>query len=642
MGETIAQKIIRSHLISGDMTPGSEVALRIDQTLTQDATGTMAYLEFETMGIPRVKTELSVAYVDHNTLQCGFENADDHRYLQTVAAKHGVWFSRPGNGICHQVHLERFGKPGKTLIGSDSHTPTGGGLGMLSFGAGGMDVAVAMGGGAYYITMPKMFKVNLTGQLRPYVTAKDVSLELLRILSVKGGVGAIIEWGGKGIETLSVPERATITNMGTELGATTSIFPSDEITRCFLAAQGREADYIPLSSDPDASYDRIIDIDLSTLEPLIACPHSPDNVVPVNSLQNVKVDQVCIGSCTNSSLYDMLKVAAMLKGKTVAPGVSLSISPGSRQVLSMLADCGALTDILASGARVLECACGPCIGMGFSPNSGGVSLRTFNRNFLGRSGTKDGQVYLVSPETAVASALTGFITDPTACSDPIQVDMPDSFKVNDSAVLAPLTGEEAACAEVLRGPNIKEFPKSKPFADTLSAQLVLKVGDNITTDHIMPAGAKILPYRSNIPHLSKFCFEVCDPSFSERAKAAGDGIIVGGSNYGQGSSREHAALVPMYLGIRCVIAKSFARIHIANLINAGILPVTFASPEDYDRLNQDSVLTLSDIVQGMEAGCLTVTDETGFSFKVLCSLTERQQKILLAGGLLNYTKDGGQ
>ena len=643
MGMTIAQKIIKAHLVSGDMTPGSEVALRIDQTLTQDATGTMAYLEFETMGIPRVKTELSIAYVDHNTLQCGFENADDHRYLQTVAAKHGVYFSRPGNGICHQVHLERFGKPGKTLIGSDSHTPTGGGIGMLAFGAGGMDVAVAMGGGAYYITMPKMFKVNLTGKLRPYVTAKDVSLKLLQILSVKGGVGAIVEWGGEGVASLSVPERATITNMGTELGATTSIFPSDEVTKSFLTAQGREQDYTPLCSDADAVYDRIIDIDLSTLEPMIACPHSPDNVVEVNTLSAVKVDQVCIGSCTNSSLSDMLKVAAMLKGKTIAPSVSLSISPGSRQVLSMLADCGALADILASGARVLECACGPCIGMGFSPSSGGVSLRTFNRNFLGRSGTKDGQVYLVSPETAVASALTGYITDPTTTVGELNVTMPGKFKIDDSAVLAPLSAEDAANAEVLRGPNIKEFPKSKAFSDTLEAKLVLKVGDNITTDHIMPAGAKILPYRSNIPHLSKFCFEVCDPSFPERAKAAGDGIIVGGSNYGQGSSREHAALVPMYLGIRGVIAKSFARIHIANLINSGILPMTFENPEDYDNLNQDADLTIDGIVSGMAEGKLSVTDRTtGNKFNVLCSLTERQRAILLAGGLLNYTKEGGQ
>lgn len=642
MGLTIAQKIIAAHRVSGDMMPGSEVALRIDQTLTQDATGTMAYLEFETMGIPRVKTEFSIAYVDHNTLQCGFENSDDHRYLQTVTSKHGVHFSRPGNGICHQVHLERFGKPGKTLIGSDSHTPTGGGIGMLAFGAGGLDVAVAMGGGAYYITMPKMFKVNLTGRLKPYVTAKDVSLELLRILSVKGGVGAIIEWGGEGVATLSVPERGTITNMGTELGATTSIFPSDEITRQFLAAQGREADYIPLSSDPDAVYDRIIDIDLSSLSPKIACPHSPDNVVDVSSLKDVKVDQVCIGSCTNSSLLDLLKVAAMLKGKTVHPSVSLSVSPGSRQVLTMLSDCGALSDILASGARVLECACGPCIGMGFSPNSGGVSLRTFNRNFLGRSGTKDGQVYLVSPETAVASALSGCITDPTTIPDSLHITMPEAFLINDSAVLPPVPPEDAEQAQVLRGPNIKEFPKSKPFSDSLSAELVLKVGDNITTDHIMPAGAKILPYRSNIPYLSRFCFEVCDPSFPERAKAAGDGIIVGGSNYGQGSSREHAALVPMYLGIRCVIAKSFARIHVANLINAGILPLTFENPVDYDALVQGAKLTIQNIYQTMQTGKMTVTNTgTGKQFHVLCSLTERQQAILKAGGLLNYTKEGG-
>ena len=643
MGKTIAQKIIASHLVTGDMTPGSEVALRIDQTLTQDATGTMAYLEFETMGIPQVKTELSVAYVDHNTLQCGFENADDHRYLQTVAAKHGVYFSRPGNGICHQIHLERFGKPGKTLIGSDSHTPTGGGLGMLAFGAGGMDVAVAMGGGAYYITMPKLFKVNQTGKLNPYVTAKDVSLEILRILSVKGGVGAIIEWGGPGVATFSVPERATITNMGAELGATTSIFPSDDVTRAFLAAQGREQDYIPLASDPDAEYDRVIDIDLSALKPLIACPHSPDNVVRVDSLKDTRVDQVCIGSCTNSSLLDLLKVAAMLKGKTIAPGVSLSISPGSRQVLTMLANCGALADILASGARLLECACGPCIGMGFSPNSGGVSLRTFNRNFLGRSGTKDGQVYLVSPETAAASALTGYITDPTTQESMEAITLPEQFLIDDSSVLPPLSAEDAANAQVLRGPNIKEFPQSKPFSDSLTAGLVLKVGDNITTDHIMPAGAKILPYRSNIPHLSKFCFEVCDPAFPERAKAAGDGIIIGGSNYGQGSSREHAALVPMYLGIRCVIAKSFARIHVANLINAGILPLTFADPADYDGLEQDQVLKLTDLPNGIAQGSITVENtSTGTTFKALCNLTQRQQAILLAGGLLNYTKEGGQ
>ena len=642
MGKTLTEKIISAHLLAGDMMPGSEIALRIDQTLTQDATGTMAYLEFETMGIPQVKTELSVAYVDHNTLQCGFENADDHRYLQTVAAKHGVRFSRPGNGICHQIHLERFGKPGKTLIGSDSHTPTCGGLGMLAIGAGGMDVAVAMGGGAYYITMPKIYSIQLTGKLQPFVSAKDVALELLRILSVKGGVGAVMEWGGPGIATLSVPERATITNMGAELGTTTSIFPSDEVTLDFLTAQGRSGDYVPLSADPDAVYDRVIQIDLSALKPMIACPHSPDNVVTVASLADTAVDQVCIGSCTNSSLMDLLKVAAILKGKTVAPGVSLSISPGSRQVLTMLANCGALTDILASGARLLECACGPCIGMGFSPNSGGVSLRTFNRNFHGRSGTKDGRVYLVSPETAAASALTGFITDPTTLPPIAPVELPRQFCIDDSAVLMPLAPEKATDAQVLRGPNIKEFPQSKPFADSLQAQVVLKVGDDITTDHIMPAGAKILPYRSNIPHLSKFCFEVCDPSFPERAKAAGDGIILGGYNYGQGSSREHAALVPMYLGIRCVIAKSFARIHAANLINAGILPLTFQNPGDYDALAEGCALQLSDIRGGMEAGCVQVTDlSTGKQFAAKCDLSSRQQKILLSGGLLNYTKEGG-
>ncbi len=640
MGKTIAEKIIEKHLLSGKMEQGQEVALRIDQTLTQDATGTMAYLEFETMGLPRVKTELSVAYVDHNTLQCGFENADDHRYLQTAAAKYGVRFSRPGNGICHQVHLERFGVPGKTLIGSDSHTPTAGGLGMLAFGAGGMDVAVAMGGGAYYINMPKQYRIQLTGKLRPHVAAKDVSLELLRRLSVKGGVGVIMEWGGPGVKTLSVPERATITNMGAELGATTSIFPADENTKKFLENQGRGADFTPVFADEDAVYDRVIEIDLSTLEPLIACPHSPDNVVPVSSLADVKVDQVCIGSCTNSSLRDMLTVAAILKGKTIAPGVSLSISPGSRQVLSMLADCGALNDILKSGARVLECACGPCIGMGFSPNSQGVSLRTLNRNFTGRSGTADANVYLVSPETAAISALTGYITDPTSLGELPVREVPEAFTLDDSSVLMPLAAEEAAEAEVLRGPNIKEFPKSKSFADQLEAQIVLKVGDNITTDHIMPAGAKILPYRSNIPHLSQFCFSVCDTEFPARAKAAGEGIILGGSNYGQGSSREHAALVPMYLGIRCVIAKSFARIHVANLINAGILPLTFRDPAVYDQLQQADDLCLTDIKAGMAKGEITVKSGD-LSFVAECNLTERQQQILLAGGLLNYTKNGG-
>ena len=638
MGLTIAQKIIKSHLVSGEMKVGQEIALKIDQTLTQDATGTMAYLEFETMGIPRVRTEKSVAYIDHNTLQSGFENADDHQYIQSVAKKHGIYFSRPGNGICHQVHLERFGKPGKTLIGSDSHTPTGGGIGMLAFGAGGLDVAVAMGGGAYYITMPKMIKVNLTGKLRPFVTAKDVSLEILRILSVKGGVGSIIEWGGEGIKTLSVPERATITNMGTELGATTSIFPSDEVTRKFLKAEGREADYVALSSDADAEYDRILDINLSTLEPLIAKPHSPDNIVKVSEIAGTKVDQVCIGSCTNSSLLDMLKVAKMLKGKTISPSVSLSISPGSKQVLSMLADCGALSDILASGARVLECACGPCIGMGFSPNSAGVSLRTFNRNFEGRSGTADGKVYLVSPETAVAAALNGVITDPTTMGKNITVKMPKKFKLDDSAVITPAAEAEAKDLEVLRGPNIKEFPKSQVLTNEIKAPLILKVEDNITTDHIMPAGAKILPYRSNIPYLSQFCFAVCDKTFAERAKAAGNSIIVGGSNYGQGSSREHAALVPLYLGVRAVVAKSFARIHAANLINAGIMPLTFKNADDYDTLTQGDELELVDIFEGMDKGEITLK-ANGNDITLVGEFTKRQKDILKAGGLLNYTKE---
>ena len=643
MGLTIAQKIIKEHLVSGDMTVGSEVALRIDQTLTQDATGTMAYLEFESMGIPRVRTEKSVAYIDHNTLQSGFENADDHRYIQSVAKKHGLYFSRPGNGICHQVHLERFGKPGKTLIGSDSHTPTGGGIGMLAFGAGGLDVAVAMGGGAYYITMPKMYKVELSGKLHDFVTAKDVSLEILRILSVKGGVGAIIEWGGEGIKTLSVPERATITNMGTELGATTSIFTSDEITKAFLEAEGRGEDWIPLASDPDAEYDRVIKIDLSELKPLIACPHSPDNVVTVESLKGTKVDQVCIGSCTNSSLLDMLKVAALLKGNVIDPSVSLSISPGSKQVLAMLADCGALTDIISSGARLLECACGPCIGMGFSPNSAGVSLRTFNRNFEGRSGTKDGKVYLVSPETAVAAALTGEITDPRLLGKMPEIKMPDAFRLDDSAIIPPADEETAKTLEVLRGPNIKKFPDTFPQENDLTAPLILKVGDNITTDHIMPAGAKILPYRSNIPHLSQFCFAVCDETFPERAKAAGRSVIVGGSNYGQGSSREHAALVPLYLGVRAVVAKSFARIHVANLINVGILPLTFKNPDDYDKLSMNDVLTFSDVHSGMDKGVIVMKDETtGESFDLCCSFTERQKDILKAGGLLAYTKEQGK
>jgi len=640
MGYTIAQKIIKAHLVEGEMIAGQEIALKIDQTLTQDATGTMAYLEFESIGIPRVRTELSVAYIDHNTLQSGFENADDHIYIQSAAKKYGLRFSRPGNGICHQVHLERFGKPGKTLIGSDSHTPTGGGIGMLAMGAGGMDVAVAMGGGAYYITMPKMIKVNLTGALRPWVSAKDVSLEILRILSVKGGVGSIIEWGGEGIKTLTVPQRATITNMGTELGATTSIFPSDEITKAFLEAQGRGEDFVPLASDEDAVYDRIIDINLSELKPLLACPHSPDNIKTAEELSSVKVDQVCIGSCTNSSLADLLKVAAILKGKTIHESVSLSVSPGSKQVLSMLADCGALSDILASGARVLECACGPCIGMGFSPNSAGVSLRTFNRNFEGRSGTKDGQVYLVSPEVAAASALTGYITDPRTLGDCPEITLPEKFKINDSAIVLPADVEEAKALEVKRGPNIKPFPEASPLEDKLEACLTLKVGDNITTDHIMPAGAKILPYRSNIPYLSKFCFGVCDETFPERAKKEGGGVILGGANYGQGSSREHAALVPLYLGIKAVIAKSFARIHVANLINFGIVPMTLENEEDYEKISEGDDITIEGFAAAVagKSEATLVNKTNGAKIPLRLDFTERQRAILGAGGLLNYTK----
>ena len=635
MGYTIAEKIIKAHLVSGEMKVGEEIGLRIDQTLTQDATGTMAYLEFEAMGIPQVKTERSVAYVDHNTLQSGFENADDHKYIQTVAAKHGVYFSRPGNGICHQVHYERFGIPGKTLIGSDSHTPTGGGLGMLAIGAGGMDVAVAMGGGAYHIPMPRMIFVELIGELRPNVSAKDIILEVLRMLSVKGGVGAIVEYGGEGVATLSVPERATITNMGAELGATTSIFPSDEVTRQFMAAQDREADWSPLASDPDAEYAERYSINLSELEPLAACPNSPDNVKPVRELTGIKVDQVAIGSCTNSSFADMTKTASVLKGHKIADSVSLGISPGSRQVLSMMAESGALTDMIDAGARILECACGPCIGMGFSPNSKGVSLRTFNRNFLGRSGTKDGQVYLVSPETAAASALTGYITDPTTLPPIAQPQQPDRFRINDDGIIAPLPAAEAEAAEVLRGPNIKPFPETSPLDEHIEAAVILKVGDNITTDHIMPAGSKVLPYRSNVPKISEFCFSVVDETFPARAKAAGKGFIVGGSNYGQGSSREHAALAPLYLGIKAVIAKSFARIHAANLVNAGILPLIFENPDDYDEIEQGDVLRLDGVrtALGDDRIILHAGDK---NIPLRMELAKRQKEVLLAGGLLDY------
>jgi len=641
MGYTIAQKIIKNHLLSGNMTVGSEIGLKIDQTLTQDATGTMAYLEFEAMGIDRVKTELSVAYIDHNTLQTGFENADDHRFIQSVAKKRGLRFSRPGNGICHQVHLERFGIPGKTLIGSDSHTPTGGGIGMLAMGAGGLDVAVAMGGGAYYITMPKMVRVNLTGKLQPWVAAKDIILKVLQIMSVKGGVGKIVEYGGEGVKTLSVPERATITNMGAELGATTSIFPSDDITKAFLKAQGREKDWIELSADDDAVYDEIIDIDLNELVPLAAMPHMPDNVKSCREIGKIHIDQVCIGSCTNSSLMDMLKVAAILKGKTVCPSVSLSIAPGSKQVLNMLALDGALSDMIDAGARILESACGPCIGMGQSPNSKGVSLRTFNRNFEGRSGTADAGIYLVSPEVAAASALTGVLTDPRELGEMPEIEMPDEFIINDNMIAMPASVEDADSVEVMYGPNIKPFPKTEAMPEDITAKAVLKVGDNITTDHIMPAGAKILPYRSNIPYLSNFCFKQCDEKFAEHCKAAGKGIIIGGANYGQGSSREHAALVPLYLGIKAVITKSFARIHCANLVNAGIIPFTFANENDYDKISVNDELCLEGIRESIANGTdVTLKNlTTGESYKLDYQLSERQRDILLAGGLLDYTRE---
>ena len=622
------------------MKTGEEIALKIDQTLTQDATGTMAYLQLEAMEIDRVKTELSVAYIDHNTLQSGFENADDHRYIQTVAKKHGLRFSRPGNGICHQVHLERFGVPGKTLIGSDSHTPTAGGIGMLGMGAGGLDVAVAMGGGAYYITCPKVIKMNLIGALSDYVSAKDVILEVLRILGVKGGVGAVIEYAGEGVKTLSVPQRATITNMGAELGATSSVFPSDENTYKFLKAQGREADYTPLSADADAVYDAEYTVDLSALRPLAACPHSPDNVKGVSELAGMKIDQVCIGSCTNSSLADMLTVAAMLKGKTVHPDVSLSISPGSKQVYTMLAECGALADLIAAGARILECACGPCIGMGFSPKSAGISLRTFNRNFLARSGTADASVYLVSPEVAAASAVAGVFTDPTTLGTAPKITMPESFTINDNLIELPASVEEAENVVVERGPNIKPIPKGVAPAENLECELILKVGDNITTDHIMPAGAKILPYRSNVPKLSEFCFTVCDKEFPERAKAKGGGVILGGQNYGQGSSREHAALVPLYLGVKAVIAKSFARIHMANLVNFGIAPITLKNEADYDKISEgDEILIegFADAIASKNEATLVIKS-TGEKIPLVLSFSERQREILLAGGTLNYTK----
>jgi aconitate hydratase len=636
MALNLTQKIFKNHLVSGELVAGKEVAIKIDQTLTQDATGTMAYLQFEALGLDRVKTELSVSYVDHNMLQTGFENADDHRYLQTVAARYGIVFSRPGNGICHQVHLERFGKPGKTLLGSDSHTPTNGGLGMIAIGAGGLDVALAMGGEPFYTSMPKVVLVKLTGKLQPFVSAKDVILELLRRLTVKGGVGRIFEYAGEGVRSLSVPERSTITNMGAELGATTSIFPSDEQTRMYLKAQGRENDYAPLEADAGATYDEVVEIDLNTLEPLIAQPHSPDNVVKVREIQGIPVSQVAIGSCTNSSYKDLLGIAAIMKGKTVHPSVSLGFSPGSRQTLEMISQNGVLGDLIMSGARLLESACGPCIGMGFAPPSGGVSVRTFNRNFEGRSGTKDAKVYLASPEVAAACSITGVITDPRDLGiAPQNINLPETYVLDDRMMIFP--PKDGHATEVMRGPNIKPLPTRDRISEQVSGTVLLKVGDNITTDHIMPAGAKVLPLRSNVPAISQYVFESVDPTFPKRAKEAGGGFIVGGSNYGQGSSREHAALAPMYLGVKAVIVKGFARIHLANLINFGILPLTFANEGDYEKIDRDDQLEFR--TEGLDTGSLVLKNLTKkIDIPVKHSLTARDLEIVRAGGTLAYVK----
>ena len=637
MGLNASQKIIKNHLVKGEMILGKEIAIKIDQTLTQDSTGTMAYLQFEALGIDRVKTKRSVAYIDHNILQSGPENADDHLYIQTVAKKHGIYFSRPGNGICHQVNLERFGVPGDTLLGSDSHTPTGGGIGMLAIGAGGLDVAVAMGGGEYYVNMPSIVKVNLTGKLSPWVTAKDIILEMLRRLTVKGGVGKIFEYTGEGVKTLSVPERATITNMGAELGATTSIFPSDNVVLEFLKAQGREKDFYSIEPDEDAVYDEEMEINLSLLEPMVACPHSPDDVVSVSSLKSIKVNQVCIGSCTNSSYADMMKVANILKENTVSENVSLVISPGSKQVLTMLAENGALASMVAAGARILESACGPCIGMGQSPSTDAVSLRTFNRNFEGRSGTKSAKIYLVSPEIAAASALTGYITDPRTLGEQFDIEMPSKFLVEDNMIVAP--SKDGREIQVVRGPNIKPFPKAKALGDVVEGKILTKVGDNITTDHIMPSNAKLLPYRSNIPYLAEYCLTPCDEDFPKKAKENQGGFIVGGSNYGQGSSREHAALAPLYLGVKAVLAKSFARIHKANLINNGIITLVFENLEDYDKINVMDELEIKDALTQINSNIVIVTNKTkGEEYRMIFDVTDRQRNMIRYGGLLNLVK----
>ena len=647
---TVAYKILEKHLVKGKLIPGEEIGIKIDQTLTQDATGTMAYLQFEAMGVKRVKTELSVSYIDHNMLQTDFRNPDDHKYLMSVAKRYGIYLSKPGNGICHQVHVERFAVPGKTLIGSDSHTPTSGGVGMIAIGAGGLDVAAAMAGEPFFIKMPKIVGVKLTGKMPPWVTAKDIILELLRRLTVKGGLGKIFEYFGEGIKELSVPERATITNMGAELGATTSIFPSDEITREYLKAQGREKDWVEILPDPDAEYDEIIEIDLSKLEPLIAQPHSPDNVVPVREIEGIKVDQVVIGSCTNSSFVDLMRTAKMLEGKRIHPDVVFAVAPGSKQALELITQNGALLNFLKAGARILETACGPCIGMGYAPPSGGVSLRSFNRNFEGRSGTKDAKVYLASPEVCVASAVTGEITDPRRFAEKngakwIKVEMPERFPYGDEAIIEPLPEEEAEKVEIYRGPNIKPLPEFDPMPSSIEGEVALIVGDNITTDHIMPAGAKILPLRSNIYAISEYVYHYVDPEFVERAKNIRDvkkkaSIIIGGENYGQGSSREHAALAPRFLGVRAVIAKSFARIHHTNLVNFGIIPLEFIDKDDYQKFSLGDELRIDNVIEALKEGrdIIVKNMTTGEEIRLTYNLAPRQREILLAGGLLNWIK----
>ncbi len=638
MGYSITEKLIREHLVAGEINKGNEIGIKIDQTLTQDATGTMAYLQLETLGIRKVKTELSVSYVDHNTLQNSFENADDHRYLQSVAARYGIYFSRPGNGICHQVHLERFCKPGKTLLGSDSHTPTAGAMGMLAMGAGGLDVAVAMAGSPFYLKMPAVVKIELTGKLSPWCSAKDVILDILKRLTVKGGVGKILEYGGPGVKSLSLTERATITNMGAELGATTSIFPSDENTREFLRAQGREADWQPLSADENAWFDETIHIDLSKIVPLAAAPHSPDNVIPVTELGNVKVNQVAIGSCTNSSYSDLMLVAAILKGKIIHPDLSLVLAPGSRQVMEMLARNGALADIIKAGARIMEAACGPCIGMGQSPPSGGVSVRTFNRNFAGRSGTKDAGIYITGPAVAAVSALKGFIADPRELGPLPAIEIPDHFIADDGMIIVPPA--DGGDTEIIRGPNIKPLSVFPKIPREIKGPVILKVGDNITTDDIMPAGSKVLPLRSNIPAISRYVFSPVDTDFAARAVARNGGIVVGRENYGQGSSREHAALAPRYLGIIAVLARSFARIHHDNLVNFGILPLIIGEESDYDELARDDVLFIPDVSDGLRKGAFRLFNETGKKeYSLKHNLSQRQKEIIAAGGLLNYTRN---